>query len=404
MNIDPRKQPNESYIDAIRQRFNTEQEIDKILTRKMHSRARGEQYTPVTLEQLIDLTTRFLKQKIGSDFSLAEPRWLAGGASKLQMAFQLSWKDESGKAAQTNMVLRMSPMEAVVETSFRREAELVRGLNQQNLIPVPHCYWEDADAEVYPYPAIIYGFVSGVAKPTATPSKQVTGIGLNYGPELREKLAPQFIQQTAKIHTADINAMSLDSFELPEIGSNKSVIKQINWWRRVWEEDRGEDEPLIQMAANWLIRNAPPIDHISIVHGDLRSGNFLFDEQTSEISAWLDWELCSLGDRHEDLTWASSYQFGHFAEDGKTFLASGLLPMDELVKQYQAASGLTVDPERMRYYSIFNTWRAAIIVMATGYRVANGSKTHQDVVVTWLSGIGYLVMEQLRQTLEEVCA
>ena len=112
----------------------------------------------------------------------------------------------------------------------------------------------------------------------------------------------------------------------------------------------------------------------------------------------------SLGDRHQDLGWLLSYQFGHFAECGEVYLASGLMPTDEFLKAYEQATGLPVDKNRLQYYNVLNTWKAAIIVMGTGYRVCKGSKSHQDVVVSWLSAIGYLVMEGLRNSLEEAMA
>ncbi|MCK9504456.1 MAG: phosphotransferase family protein [Porticoccaceae bacterium] len=404
--VDPRQCPDEAFIENLRQRFPTEAEVDAVLTRKMLNRAkRQESYVPVQLDQLVECTTRLIATKIDSEFRLEKPRWLSGGASMLQMAFELHWHGSDGSQKElvvTPMVLRMCPMEPVVETSFLREAEVVKALDKLSIVPVPPCYWIDEEGEFLPYPAIIYGFVTGVAKPTAIPSKQVTGIGLNYGPELRKKLAPQVIEQIAKIHTVDVAAMNLKGFDPVEVGSNESVIKEINWWQRVWEEDRGEEEPLMQITASWLKRNAPPVDHVSIVHNDMRSGNFLFDETSEKITAWLDWELVSLGDRHQDLTWLTAYQFGHFAEDGKTFLASGLMPTDELLAAYEKASGLPVDPERMKYYNIFGLWRGALIVMATGYRVSKGGKSHQDVVVSWLSAVGYLILDSLRAALKEV--
>jgi hypothetical protein len=45
---------------------------------------------------------------------------------------------------------------------------------------------------------------------------------------------------------------------------------------------------------------------------------------------------------------------------------------------------------------------SAAICLATGYRVARGAKTHQDIVCAWLSMISYSVFDQLRSTLEEV--
>lgn len=203
-------------------------------------------------------------------------------------------------------------------------------------------------------------------------------------------------------HTADIGALNLEHFEVPAVGSNAGILKQVNMWSRIWAEDRGEEEPLIHVAANWLEDNAPALDHVSIIHGDCRSGNFLISETDGHITAWLDWELAVLGDRHQDLTWATSLAYSHMAEDGKTLLVNGMLPIDEFYAAYERTTGLSVDPARIRYFRVYNAWVAAIVCLATAYRAAKGGKSHQDIVLTWLNGIGGLLMEQLRQNLLEV--
>ena len=38
-----------------------------------------------------------------------------------------------------------------------------------------------------------------------------------------------------------------------------------------------------------------------MTHGDYRTGNYLFDEESGKITALLDWELARIGDFHEDL-------------------------------------------------------------------------------------------------------
>ena len=102
------------------------------------------------------------------------------------------------------------------------------------------------------------------------------------------------------------------------------------------------------LAANWLEDNAPPLDHASIIHGDCRSGNFLIDEADGHITAWLDWELTVIGDRHQDLTWATSLAYAHMAEDGQTLLVNGMLPLAEFYAAYERATGLAVDEARFR--------------------------------------------------------
>jgi len=160
--------------------------------------------------------------------------------------------------------------------------------------------------------------------------------------------------------------------------------------------------PLMRLTMAWLRRNMPPVDHVSVIHGDYRLGNFLYTEDDLRISAWLDWELAYLGDRHEDLSWCAKRPFGHLAEDGKTFLIGGFLPMADFVARYEQAAGLKVDPRRMRYYDIFNNYKAVAIVLATGYRAPRNGKTHQDVLVAWITGIAYSLLDELRSQMAEV--
>ena len=397
---DPRQAPDAAFIADLRARFPVEPAIDRVLTRKMEQRS-GAAHRPVTLDELVDCLNRLLAGKLAKPFTVLEPRWLTGGSSKLQVAFSLEWHgpDDAGPRHVTPMVLRMSPAESIVETSRRREFEMIRALH--GLIPVPECYWEDEDAEIFPYPALVFAMAPGVAKPSTDTSQQVTGLGINYGPSLRPAVTAAFMEGLARLHTADVAALHLPSFELPAIGSNAGVLKQVAMWRRIWQEDRGEDEPLMHLAANWLEDHAPVLDHASIIHGNCHSSNFLIDEADGSITAWLDWELTVIGDRHQDLTWATSLAYAHMAEDGQTLLVNGMLPLADFYAAYERATGLAIDPVRLRYFRVYNAWVAAIVCIGTAYRAAKGGKSHQDVVLTWLNGIGGVLLTQLRQALIE---
>jgi aminoglycoside phosphotransferase (APT) family kinase protein len=102
------------------------------------------------------------------------------------------------------------------------------------------------------------------------------------------------------------------------------------------------------------------------------------------------------------LSWTTQQVFGHRAEDGKTFLVAGLSPAKEFYAAYEKASGLKIIPATMKYYDIFNSYKAIAITLATGYRTTRNGKTHQDVLVAWLSGISYMLLDMLRTQLEEV--
>ncbi len=391
-----RQYPTDAFIEAVRARFPTEREIDAVLTRKMHRR-NGPGFQAVALETLVEGTTRLITDQVGYPARIADARWLSGGASKLQMVFDLHWRGpdgEPGAAVVTPMVLRMEPAASVTESSRQREFEVIRAV--EGTVPVPHAYWMDPDAHYLPYPAMVYGFATGTAKPSHDAGK-VTGLGQNYGPALRAQLAPQFVDYLARIHNLPIGAPPvLASFERPVVGSNASVIRQVHAARRIWEEDRIEDEPVMAVVYKWLIRNAPPIDHVSIIHGDYRSGNFLFDEAQGRITAWLDWEGATLGDRHQDLTYASLPIFQHYAEDGETILVSGMMPEAALYAAYEQASGLPVDPARIRYFGVFNRYLVSVLLLAASTRAARCAATHQDVLLNHVSGMGYLALSDLR--------
>jgi aminoglycoside phosphotransferase (APT) family kinase protein len=292
----------------------------------------------------------------------------------------------------------MEPSESISETSRRAEYEITNALTGR--IPVPPAYWIDAEAEFYPYPAIIYGFAKGVTKPTLS-SGGITGVGTFIPPDLRPVLGEQFVGHLAKLHSFDWSESDMPSYNQPGLGP-QAALWQLNHWERVWEEDSNEDVPLMRLAMAWMRANIPAADHISLIHGDYRTGNFLFTEEDNQISAWLDWEFGHLGDRHEDLAWATKTAFGHHTEDGKTFLVGGFMPLPEFFARYEQLSGLKVNQKTLKFYDIFNSFKCTSIVLATGVRATRNGKTHQDVLVAWLAGISYTLLEHLRLQLEEV--
>jgi aminoglycoside phosphotransferase (APT) family kinase protein len=399
MSFIDKDRPSADWIEQLRRRFPCEREIDRILTRKMQLRA-GPGYSPVPLETLCEGAESLIRSHLREPFEISQAKWLSGGASKLQMSFTLAWNPPgTGQVrtpTRTPMVVRMEPAASIVETSRLREFQLIKAF--EGVVPVPPVYWVDSEGEHFPYPALIYGFAPGVTKPTRAPTR-VSGLGTNFGPGLRPLLAPQFVDHLAGIHTRDFAGAELSAFDVPAPGT-QAVDWQLNWWERVWEEDFDEDVPMVRLAAAWMRANRPPVDRLSIVHGDFRNGNFLYTEDDSRITAWLDWELGHIGDRHTDLAWITSSAFGHLHEDGKTFLACGLLPAAALFEAYENASGLPVNMKTLRFYQILNAYKMVVLAIATGLRVARG-KTHQDVLVHWIAGIGPMLTDELRTLLED---
>ncbi|HLY55846.1 MAG TPA: phosphotransferase family protein [Stellaceae bacterium] len=386
--LDAKQTPSEAWIADLRRRFPTEWAIDETLTGKMRRRA-GPPHRAQTPEQVIERLTGFLSKRVPGEFEIADVRPLAGGSSKEQFGFSLrtGGRDE-------RLVLRMRPAASIVETHPLREFQAMKAA--RSVMPVPEVHWCDPDGAELGQPALIASFCEGITRP---PSEGAYTPRQGFGPRYRALLAPQFVRHFAALATLDWRRHDVSAFDPPQAGSNEGVIAAINWWERVWEEDSLEAYPLMTLAARWLRDNAPPIDHVSFVHRDFRGGNFLFRPEDGEITAILDWELVSLGDRHEDLAFFLSPLFSEKDETG-TELVGGFLPRDEFLRQYERLSGLPVDPERLAYYDVFSCWRGAINALATAARIMMGEHTHQDIRVGWISNSAPLMLSAVHRALK----
>lgn len=392
-----RDRPDARFIQAMRERYPTEREIDWAFTRRLQRRADGPFQAP-TLDEMVGYLHRLLREKVEGAYEVRDPGWLGGGGSKLQMRFTLDTEQPLKGHRSRVLVLRMEPAESLNPSSRLREAQIITAL--QGKVPVPEMYWVDREGHWFPEPALVYSFSSGVAKPTRFGNRRVTGLGINFGPDLRRKLGLQFVRHLATVHTLDPGQADLGSFDLPAPGSTEAARWQVHRALRCWEEDREQPMPLLEVARHWLQRNLPALDRASLVHGDYRSGNFLFDEASGEITAVLDWERCTIGDRHRDLAWATSEAIGHYDESGRHLLVCGLLPLAEFIAEYERASGLEVDPQRLHFYTVLSRYQQAATVLGTGYRVVRLRRSHQDILLARIEAASYVLLEELRQSLE----
>lgn len=397
-NFDDRDIPSDDFIHEMSRRYPVERETNDLLIRKMRLRA-SPPYRRPSLEELSKYLKKMLEETIHGEFKIENQSWFTGGVSKIQMGFTLHWNDPRRGPSVDRLVIRMDPAESSNTTSRAREVELIRLF--EGLIPVPRVFGLDHDARWFPEPALIYAFAAGVTKPKATSTGKVSGLGTVFGSDLRALLAPQFMQHLGQIHSLQVNDVAIKTMDLPIIGSTQCALWQLNRSRRIWEEDRGEDFPLMEVAANWLERNLPTLDHASIVHGDYRSGNFLFDEDSGNITAWLDWERGHIGDRHRDLAWTTQPTMGHYSEDGKKFFVSGLIPLDEFYQRYEDSSGLSVDHNKLYFYRVLNCYQILCSAVATAYRVARLGKSHQDILLSRVKGISPSLYLDLSRLLKE---
>lgn len=350
---------------------------------------------PYRLAKADELSARlvpFLTAQGLADAKVTNLSRMGGGASKEQFVFDLAARDVPARRC----VLRMDPMEAAVITSRQREFEALRAV--KDLLPVPEALCVDTDGSALGRPALITGFVEGVTKPSAITSN-VSGFGTVLGDELRARLSVPFIGHLVTLHDFDIRSSALASFQVPDADATQAARWQVNWWTSVWRNDALAGIPLLGLAERWMRENLPPTHELVLVHSDYRTGNYLFDEASAEITAVLDWELVHVGDYHQDLAWIGITSWSPVV-DG-TRLASGLMTMAELAERYTAATGRDVDARTLYFYQVLGLYQCVVICLGTSLRAAHEAHNHQDALLSWLAAAGYVFLDDLLTLLEK---
>jgi aminoglycoside phosphotransferase (APT) family kinase protein len=127
----------------------------------------------------------------------------------------------------------------------------------------------------------------------------------------------------------------------------------------------GGDRPIIALGLKWLADHCPPPVEPVLNHGDYRMGNLLVEG--SRLTGVLDWEIAHFGDAHEDLAFGcmAVWRFARYDRP-----ALGLGRIEDYIAAYEAEAGVTIDPARFRFWTIYRTvwWALGCLKMAAQWR------------------------------------
>ncbi|WP_431875772.1 phosphotransferase family protein [Amycolatopsis sacchari] len=178
--------------------------------------------------------------------------------------------------------------------------------------------------------------------------------------------------------------------KLPEVADPAAELAR--WTRTmhaVPDELRpGSGELLAALSADVPAAVAP-----TVVHGDFRLGNILFDGETP--TALVDWEIWGLGDPRVDLGW-----FGVFT-DGRLFPGvgrevEGLPTEEELGREYRTARGEDGGTRQdAEWFRAFGRMKMAAIMGHNLVRHRNGAH-HDPVHETLPPTIAAMIADALR--------
>src|SRR5262249_41832595 len=125
----------------------------------------------------------------------------------------------------------------------------------------------------------------------------------------RTVLTSQLGAILARIHAVDVAQHGLEFLPAPLEGRSPAA-HEVERYEQLYRGLPPEPPPVIELALRWLATRTPPARRRTLVHGDYRIGNVLFDGDG--VRAILDWELAHQGDPMEDLGWmcVKAWRFG----------------------------------------------------------------------------------------------
>ena len=281
-----------------------------------------------------------------------------GGASR-ETYRATALVEHAGGREERRLILRRDPESSLIETNRATEYDAYAAFHGTR-VPVPRPLFCETDPKWLDRPFFVMEEVTGAvsdAKLLAMPPYA----------DHREHLGEQKWRILGEIAAADPAAVGLAT-KLDPPALDGCWKRELDYWESVIDEDERAPQPIARAAIRWLRRDPPPPPkRLHVVHGDYRTGNFLFDE-SGTIRAILDWEMCHLGDPLEDLAWALDplWSWPNRERPGR------LVSYEEALAIWSRASGITIDRRALAWWEIFASLKGLAIWISSGREFIDG--------------------------------
>ena len=252
-----------------------------------------------------------------------------------------------------------------------REFTVMRALHE-TAVPVPRMHVLCEDESVIGRAFYVMQFMPGrVLWDQSLPSLDVPARGRIYD---------EMNRVIAALHTVDVGAVGLAGYGRP----GNYFERQIGRWTKQYLASITEPIEAMDRLIEWLPAHMPPSardeTQVSVVHGDYRLDNLVFDPTEARIIAVLDWELSTLGHPLADFTYhCMSWHIppGSFRGiGGLDHAALGIPTERDYVRHYCERTGRP-DPDAVmadwNFYMAYNLFRIAGILQGIAKRVETGT-------------------------------
>ncbi len=269
-----------------------------------------------------------------------------------------------------HFVLRKKPSGKLLPSAHAidREYRVMQALAQTQ-VPVPKMLAFCEDDSIVGTPFYLMSFLDGrVFNDQSLPQ-------LN--PSERHAIYQDMNRVIAAIHSVDYKAIGLENFGKPGNYFSRQVGR---WSRQVQDSTIPIPEALIKLI-EWLPNHIPADDETTLVHGDFRLDNLVFDATENRVIGVLDWELSTLGHPMADF----SYQCMAWRIPPSLWRGIGGLNLTELgipseqeyIEWYELHTGRKAGTH-WNFYMAYNFFRIAAILHGVAQRAVDGNASASD--------------------------
>ena len=208
-------------------------------------------------------------------------------------------------------------------------------------------------------------------------------------PPQRAAIYDEMNRVIAALHSVKFVEHGLKDYGKP----GNYFVRQIGRWSKQYVASITQPIPEMDQLMEWLPKNIPAMARneslVSVVHGDFRLDNLMFDADAPEVIAVLDWELSTLGHPLADFSYhcmAWHIPPGSFRGIAGLDLTTLGIPSEaEYIHKYCERTGLAT-PDQLaqdwNFYMAYNLFRIAAILQGIAKRVETGTASSAQAVTS----------------------
>ena len=304
------------------------------------------------------------QQGIGSGVTDVQP--LAGGSQNVVVRLTVDGRP---------LVLRRPPPHPRPNSdrTMQREIAVLRTLADSD-VPHPRIIAACEDLDVLGVVFYVMEDVDGFNPGNEIAPAYVTS------PAMRHEVGLRYAADVARLGLAEWRGSPLEEWKRP----GSFLERQVPQWRSsvaAYRQQDGYDHdslPGVDALCDWLEANRPTEYMPGIVHGDIHLNNTMLRREVPQVAAFVDWEMCTIGDPLLDLGWMLVCwpldpnplgSAGHLSELG------GLASPAELLAAYLDAGGRRT--EHLDWYLALACLKLGVVIEGTWARYLAGRATRE---------------------------